>query len=141
MIGPGLECHFAHRMTNTSSRFSRESQALCLHTEMICTDHMEAFDVLQLAGCENPTTSEQRVRRFAEEELAQIEQLQQEEEEWRLGRTEELDRVSRSRAARRQHLTSSEATDSAPERPLSTAMEVTEEALSEVNPEISTRAI
>jgi len=102
---------------------------------------MEAFDVLQLAGCENPTTSEQRVRRFAAEELAQIEQLQQEEEEWRLGRTEELDRVNRSKAARRQHLTSFDATDPAQTRPLSTQMEVTEEALSEDQIEVPTRVV
>jgi hypothetical protein len=102
---------------------------------------MEAFDVLQLAGCENPTTSEQRVRRFAEEELAQIEQLQQEEEEWRLGRTEELDRVNRSRAARRQHLASFDAMDSTQTRPLSTQIEVTEEAPFEDQTEIPTRVI
>jgi hypothetical protein len=71
-------------------------------------DHMEAFDVLQIAGCNKPTTDEQRIQRFAAEELAEIEQLQREEEEWREGRVEELERIRRSRAARRQHPTLNE---------------------------------
>lgn len=71
-------------------------------------DHMEAFDVLQLAGCDKPTTDEQRSQKFAADELAEIEQLQREEEEWREGRTEEIERIQRSRAARRQHLTAAE---------------------------------
>jgi len=69
---------------------------------------MEAFDVLQLAGCEKPTTDEQRIQRFAAEELAEIEQLQREEQEWRENRVEEIDRIQRSRAARRQHLSATE---------------------------------
>lgn len=28
VIGPGLECHFAHRMTNTSSKSTRRSSEL-----------------------------------------------------------------------------------------------------------------
>jgi hypothetical protein len=88
---------------------------------------MEAFDVLQLAGCESPTVDEQRVRRFTAEQLAQVEQLQREEEQWRLDRSEELDRIHRSRAARRQHLESTDDHDVTVSRRLSTQVEGQEE--------------
>jgi hypothetical protein len=70
----------------------------------ISIDHMEAFDVLKIAGCDKPTKDEQAIKRFAEEELAEIAQLQREEEEWREGRVEEIERIRQNRAARRQHL-------------------------------------
>jgi hypothetical protein len=65
---------------------------------------LEAFDVLQIAGCDKPTFEEQQARKLAEAELVQIAQLQQEEEEWKRNRHDEIDRIRRMKAERRKQL-------------------------------------
>ncbi|KAJ9095971.1 hypothetical protein QFC21_005333 [Naganishia friedmannii] len=82
IVGPGLKCDFAHRMTNTSN-------------------HMEAFDILRLAGVESSRSSQVRQGKIAEEEMHELKRLQQEEAEWRDDRATELERIKRRKDARR----------------------------------------
>lgn len=99
VVGPGLRCEFAHRMTNTSSAFL----SLSLHElGLICiADHMEAYDVLRLVGVQACMTSDVQQARVAEEEVQELNALQREEEEWRESRMTELDRIKRRKEARR----------------------------------------
>jgi hypothetical protein len=62
---------------------------------------MEAPDVLREAGCLHPTKTEVEEITIAENQLAEIERLEKEMQEWRKGRATELDRIRRRKAERR----------------------------------------
>lgn len=82
VFGPGLVCDFAHRMSNRS-------------------DHMEAPDVLDRAGCSDCTATAQHDLALAQEQLDEIARLQAEDAAWRENRESELDRMKREKAQRR----------------------------------------
>lgn len=82
VLGPGLRCDFAHRMTTRS-------------------DHLEAPDVLQYAGCDGCTLPEQHAIELAQEEIEDLERMHLELEAWRNGRETELERIKRRKAERR----------------------------------------
>jgi len=82
VLGPGLRCDFAHRMSNVS-------------------DHMEAPDVVKIAGCELCTLPERQAVKVAQEEVAALERENQQLEEWRFERANELERMKRKKAERR----------------------------------------
>ncbi|WWC85594.1 uncharacterized protein L201_000458 [Kwoniella dendrophila CBS 6074] len=82
ILTPGWNCEFAHRMTTTS-------------------DHMEAPDVLRLAGCANPTKSDVVELELADSQRAELERLEKEMKEWQENRTAELERIRQKKAARR----------------------------------------
>jgi hypothetical protein len=62
---------------------------------------MEAPDVVKIAGCELCTLPERKAVEVAQEELAALERENQELEEWRIERANELDRMRRKKAERR----------------------------------------
>ncbi|WVQ94085.1 hypothetical protein IAU59_001163 [Kwoniella sp. CBS 9459] len=82
ILSPGWNCEFAHRMTNTS-------------------DHMEAPDVLRLAGCTHPTKAEVAEVELAESQKEELARLEEEMREWRDGMAAELERIQQKKAARR----------------------------------------
>ncbi|KAK8845349.1 hypothetical protein IAR55_006062 [Kwoniella newhampshirensis] len=82
ILSPGWNCDFAHRMSTTS-------------------DHMEAPDVLRLAGCAHPTKSEVSAVELAESQREELERLETEMQEWRDSRNSELERIQKKKAARR----------------------------------------
>ncbi|WWD22297.1 hypothetical protein CI109_106788 [Kwoniella shandongensis] len=82
VLSPGWNCDFAHRMTTTS-------------------DHMEAPDVLRLAGCEHPTKSEVSAVELAESQREELEKLEKEMNDWRDRRKKELERIQMKKASRR----------------------------------------
>lgn len=97
VLGPGLVCSFAHRMTNRS-------------------DHMEAPDVMDRAGCSDCTAVAQHDLALAQEQLDEIARLQEEEAAWRENRESELDRMKREKAHRRAaRLSTIAASDAEPE--------------------------
>ncbi|KAK4684869.1 hypothetical protein P7C73_g5294, partial [Tremellales sp. Uapishka_1] len=82
ILSPGFNCDFAHRMTTTS-------------------DHMEAPDILRLAGCAHPTSTEVKEIAIEETKLAQLALLEVEMKEWRTEREAELERMRLKKAQRR----------------------------------------
>ncbi|WVF66458.1 hypothetical protein IAT40_001198 [Kwoniella sp. CBS 6097] len=82
ILTPGWNCEFAHRMTNTS-------------------DHMEAPDILRLAGCPHPTKAEVAEVELAESQKEELARLEHEMKEWREGMAAELERIQQKKAARR----------------------------------------
>ena len=56
------------------------------------TDHMEAPDVLRMAGVDLPTKAELTDMKFAESQASELNRLQLEMSEWRENREDELDR-------------------------------------------------
>ena len=56
------------------------------------SDHLEAPDVLRLAGCEAPTTAESAEIGEAESQQAELERLDKEMAEWKIKREAELER-------------------------------------------------
>lgn len=84
ILEPGFECSFAHRMTNFSSEY--------LHRTQLTSDHMEAPDILRLAGCAHPTKDETKQNQLAADEQAEMERLQTKMNSWRSTRESELDR-------------------------------------------------
>ncbi|ORY31950.1 AhpC/TSA antioxidant enzyme-domain-containing protein [Naematelia encephala] len=82
ILGPGHTCEFAHRMTNTSN-------------------HMEAPDVLRIAGIEHPTKTEIAQFKLEAEQQAELERLQGEMKTWKEERQQELERIRQRKAARR----------------------------------------
>ncbi|WVW81548.1 hypothetical protein I302_103543 [Kwoniella bestiolae CBS 10118] len=82
ILTPGWNCEFAHRMTTTS-------------------DHMEAPDVLRLAGCAYPTKSDAVELELADSQKAELEKLEKEMKEWQEQRVTELERIRQKKAARR----------------------------------------
>ncbi|KAK6904923.1 hypothetical protein I203_105742 [Kwoniella mangroviensis CBS 8507] len=82
ILTPGWNCEFAHRMTTTS-------------------DHMEAPDVLRLAGCAHPTKSDAVELELADSQKAELEKLEKEMKEWQEQRVAELERIRQKKAARR----------------------------------------
>ncbi len=108
IVGPGLQCEFAHRMTNISSEsgcFASIVRRISLNSHWfllrLTSDHMEASDVLDAAGCSSCTVPSAQARALAEEDLQTLAQLQQEEAEWREGRTDELRRIKAQKTERR----------------------------------------
>ncbi|OCF34951.1 hypothetical protein I316_03498 [Kwoniella heveanensis BCC8398] len=82
VLTPGWNCEFAHRMTNTSN-------------------HMEAPDILRLAGCPHPTKAEVAEVELAESQKEELARLEAEMKEWRDGMAAELERIQQKKAARR----------------------------------------
>ncbi|WVQ81029.1 hypothetical protein IAT38_003136 [Cryptococcus sp. DSM 104549] len=82
ILTPKLGCEFAHRMTHAS-------------------DHMEAPDVLRLAGCEYPTNKEVREIELADSQKEELAAIEREMTRWREGRTAELEQIKARKAARR----------------------------------------
>ncbi|WVQ81031.1 hypothetical protein IAT38_003138 [Cryptococcus sp. DSM 104549] len=82
ILTPGINCEFAHRMTHAS-------------------DHMEAPDVLRIAGCASPTAAEVREIELADAQKEELAALEREMKAWRSGRAAELERMRAKKAARR----------------------------------------
>jgi hypothetical protein len=72
-----------------------------LLTKVFRTDHLEAPDVLQYAGCDGCTLPEQHAIELAQEEIEDLERMHLELEAWRNGRETELERIKRRKAERR----------------------------------------
>ncbi len=53
---------------------------------------MEAPDVVRIAGCDAPTTTESAELRLAESQRNELEQLERETKEWREGRAAEIEK-------------------------------------------------
>ncbi|WRT63549.1 uncharacterized protein IL334_000454 [Kwoniella shivajii] len=82
ILTPGWECEFAHRMTTTS-------------------DHMEAPEVLRLAGCTHPTKSDLVELELADSQKSELQRLEREMKEWQEGKTAEIERIRQKKEARR----------------------------------------
>jgi peroxiredoxin len=110
ILEPGYVCSWVSRMTTRSN-------------------HVEAPEVLRIAGVAHPTSTEVQEIKFAEDQRVELERLQAEMKEWRQNRETELERIRRRKAARR-----GEAYIPAPKR-LSAVMGLDEE-LGELDPEM-----
>lgn len=110
ILEPGYVCSWVSRMTTRSN-------------------HVEAPEVLRIAGVAHPTSTEVQEIKFAEDQRVELERLQAEMKEWRQNREAELERIRRRKAARR-----GEAYVPAPKR-LSAVMGLDEE-LGELDPEM-----
>lgn len=64
-------------------------------------DHMEAPDVMRLAGVSHPTSTEVREITLVEEQRLELERIEKEMASWRATRASELDRIRQRKAARR----------------------------------------
>ncbi|OXG20365.1 hypothetical protein C366_01898 [Cryptococcus neoformans Tu401-1] len=82
IFSPGSVCEFAHRMTHAS-------------------DHMEAPEVIRLAGCDHPTVEEIKAVKLAESQREELGKLRVEMERWKKERAVELEGIKMRKAARR----------------------------------------
>ncbi len=83
-------------MTNTSGEWrsprGRESITSLEASLTLLSDHMEAPDVLRIAGCDAPTKSASAEVLVEENQRSELERLDREMKEWREGRAAEIDK-------------------------------------------------
>ncbi|WVQ76472.1 hypothetical protein IAR50_006140 [Cryptococcus sp. DSM 104548] len=98
----------AHRMTNASN-------------------HMEAPEVLRLAGVAHPTIKELADIELGDSQKNELERLRREMERWKEERALELERIRMRKAARRQKRSSSPSSPTSPTTPTSVDLDVSDD--------------
>jgi hypothetical protein len=89
IFSAGYTCDFAHRMTTTSGETT-----ILIHLigDPDAADHMEAPDVMRLAGVAAPTISEAQSAEIEKSQRAELDLMAQEMEVWRREREAEIHR-------------------------------------------------
>lgn len=101
VVTPGYECSFAHRMTNLSSEYplvwenGKEGAFASIESKStradLSPDHMEAADVLRIAGIDEPIREEAEPVQLQPAQIVEAERLAVADADWRAKRDATLE--------------------------------------------------